>query len=213
MRQNVSFLLSALILTAALNGAILPVPEKVACAVADRQDFQGPDRLQLTGWVGSRVTASERNRLAKIDPARLLEGYRKRPGRQTWDGEHVGKWLHAGTLAWVNTGDPALRERLDYTVAELIKCQLDDGYLGTLDRLAGRVHGLHVQVVFQIDPRATVGRLKFVEFAVYQVERPGRFGNAIEISAGGRLPVIADRTSGPSDRPCSVYFRRRTTSP
>ena len=34
------------------------------------------------------------------DPARLLEGYRKRPGRQSWDGEHVGKWLHAATLAW-----------------------------------------------------------------------------------------------------------------
>jgi DUF1680 family protein len=62
---------------------------------------------------------------------RLLEGYRHRPGRQSWDGEHVGKWLHAATLAWVNTGDPALRAKLDYTVAELSKCQLADGYLGT----------------------------------------------------------------------------------
>ena len=67
----------------------------------------------------------------KLDPARLLEGYRKRPGRQSWDGEHVGKWLHAATLAWVNTGDPALRQKLDYVAAELVKCQLDDGYLGT----------------------------------------------------------------------------------
>ena len=57
--------------------------------------------------------------------------YRKRPGRQTWDGEHVGKWLHAATLAWVNTGDPELRKKLDYTVTELVKCQLGDGYLGT----------------------------------------------------------------------------------
>ena len=90
-----------------------------------------PDRLRLTGWIGLRMQANEAGRLVKLDPARLLEGFRKRPGRQSWDGEHVGKWLHAATLAWVNTGDPALREKLDYIAAELIKCQLADGYLGT----------------------------------------------------------------------------------
>ena len=90
-----------------------------------------PDRVHLTGWIGMRIEANEANRLVKLDPARLLEGYRKRPGRQIWDGEHVGKWLHAATLAWVNTGDPALREKLDYVAAELVKCQLPDGYLGT----------------------------------------------------------------------------------
>jgi uncharacterized protein len=115
----------------ALSAAVLPVPEKVPCAVPDQQDFTQPDRLHLTGWVGGRIEANEANRLVKIDPARLLEGYRKRPGRQAWDGEHVGKWLHAATLAWANTGDPALRQKLDYVAAELVKCQLDDGYLGT----------------------------------------------------------------------------------
>ena len=67
----------------------------------------------------------------KIDPARLLVRLSATPGPAVWDGEHVGKWLHAATLAWVNTGDPALRKKLDYVAAELIKCQLDDGYLGT----------------------------------------------------------------------------------
>ena len=43
----------------------------------------------------------------------------------------MGKWLHAATLAWVNTGDAALRAKLDAVVAELAKCQLADGYLGT----------------------------------------------------------------------------------
>src|ERR1035441_9313970 len=109
---------------------IIPVPEKIVAAVPDRQDAQVPDRVQLSGWIGQRIQANEANRLVKLDAARLLEGYRKRPGRQSWDGEHVGKWLHAATLAWVNTGDPALREKLDYTAPELTKCQLDDGYLG-----------------------------------------------------------------------------------
>lgn len=110
---------------------IVPLPEKVVPVITDRQDFQVPDRVQLTGWLGQRIQANEANRLVKLDAARLLEGYRKRPGRQSWDGEHVGKWLHAATLAWANTGDPALREKLDYIAAELAKCQMEDGYLGT----------------------------------------------------------------------------------
>jgi DUF1680 family protein len=114
-----------------LPAAIVPVPDKVAGAVADRQAFTQPDQLRLAGWLGTRIDASESNRLVKVDVNRLLEGYRHRPGRQTWDGEHVGKWLHAATLAWVNTGDPALRERLDNAAAELVKCQMADGYLGT----------------------------------------------------------------------------------
>ena len=107
------------------------MPDKVPSAIVDRQAFQDPNHVQLTGWIGSRVTANEANRLVKIDHDRLLEGYRKRPGRQTWDGEHIGKWMHAATLAWVNTGDPALRQKLDLVVVELAKCQLADGYLGT----------------------------------------------------------------------------------
>jgi hypothetical protein len=122
---------SAAALIASSAATISPVPDKVTPVVRDRQDFQTPDRVRLTGWVGMRIDANEAGRLVKLDPARLLEGYRKRPGRQSWDGEHVGKWLHAATLAWVNTGDPALRQKLDYVAAELVKCQLADGYLGT----------------------------------------------------------------------------------
>lgn len=113
--------------------AIKLVPEKIPPAIQDKQDFQTPDVVHLDGWIGTRILVNESNRLAKLDPARLLEGYRKRPGRQIWEGEHVGKWLHAATLAWANTGDPALRTNLDYIAAELVKCQLADGYLGTYE--------------------------------------------------------------------------------
>ena len=111
--------------------AAAPIPDKVPGAIADKQAFQQPDCVHLTGWIGSRIEANEKNRLAQMDPNRLLVSYRKRPGGQEWDGEHVGKWLHAATLAWVNTGDPELRKKLDYTATELVKCQLADGYLGT----------------------------------------------------------------------------------
>ncbi|MBK7405104.1 MAG: glycoside hydrolase family 127 protein [Phycisphaerales bacterium] len=110
-------------------------PEQAPPAVADKQDAQTPDRVHLSGWLGSRIEANATNRLEILDTDRLLEGYRHRPGRQAWDGEHVGKWLHAATLAWAYTGDAALRAKLDETAAELCRCQLADGYLGTyLDR-------------------------------------------------------------------------------
>jgi DUF1680 family protein len=131
--ENINFAVfaGAVVLLSLSGLAAAPFPEKTAPAVADWQDFQDPDRVRLTGWLGMRMEANATNRLVRLDPARLLEGYRKRPGRQTWDGEHVGKWLHAATLAWVYTRDPVLRQKLDYVAAELCKCQLEDGYLGT----------------------------------------------------------------------------------
>src|SRR6266481_1038097 len=136
--RNVRFLTSAVAL--ALAVFIAPrmsecalVPEKVQPWVRDRQDFQIPDKVHLAGWIGTRIEANEGNRLVKLDVDRLLEGYRKRPGRQIWDGEHVGKWMHAATLAWANTGDAELRKKLDYVAAELPQCQLADGYLGTYE--------------------------------------------------------------------------------
>ena len=66
--------LLALILTAVASSnpagaAIVPVPEKVVCAVPDRQEFQHPDRAQLTGWLGTRIAANEANRLARPNQA------------------------------------------------------------------------------------------------------------------------------------------------
>ena len=131
MNKLIITLMNAAAVITPLAQAVTTVPDKVAWAIADKQDFQQPDHLHLTGWIGSRVEANERNRLVLMDPNRLLVSYRKRPGGQEWDGEHVGKWLHAATLAWVNTCDPELRKKLDYTATELVKCQLADGYLGT----------------------------------------------------------------------------------
>jgi hypothetical protein len=117
--------------TTALAGAVSILPEKLPVVVADRQDAQIPDREHLSGMIGSRIQASAINRLLPMDVDRLLEGFRKRPGRQSYDGEHVGKWLHAATLAWAYTGNAQLRAKLDNVVKELLRCQLDDGYLGT----------------------------------------------------------------------------------
>jgi DUF1680 family protein len=117
--------------TTALASEVSTLPDKHPGVVIDRQDSQIPDREHLSGMIGSRIQNSAMNRLLPMDVDRLLEGFRKRPGRQTYDGEHVGKWLHAATLAWVYTGNAQLRAKIDNVAKELLACQLKDGYLGT----------------------------------------------------------------------------------
>ncbi len=131
MRIDLLTLFCAAAATTASPGQVSIVPDKLPVVVADRQDAQIPDREHLSGMIGARIQNSAINRLLPMDVDRLLEGFRKRPGRQSYDGEHVGKWLHAATLAWVYTGNAQLRAKLDRVVEDLLKCQLDDGYLGT----------------------------------------------------------------------------------
>ncbi len=48
-----------------------------------------------------------------------------------WQGEHIGKWLHAATLAYEQTGDEKLLAALREHVRRLVAAQKENGYLGT----------------------------------------------------------------------------------
>lgn len=111
--------------------SIQPHPFVVPAAWPDALEVLSPSDVRIEGWLGNRVILNEKNRLAQVDLEPLLAGFRQKPGEHTWIGEHIGKWMHAATLAWANTADPQLRAKLDYAVAELIKAQEPDGYLGT----------------------------------------------------------------------------------
>lgn len=80
--------------------------------------------------------------LLALDADRLLAPFRREAGLPlpkasygNWessglDGHMGGHYLSALALMAASTGDPQVRERLAYFVAELQKCQGDDGYLG-----------------------------------------------------------------------------------
>ncbi len=110
---------------------IEPLPEKVPPQAPDALKILSPAAVHIDGWIGKRIDANAQERLLPIDTEPLLAGYRHRPGSHPWIGEHVGKWMHAATLAWAYTGDPHLRAKLDRVAAELVRCQEADGYLGT----------------------------------------------------------------------------------
>jgi uncharacterized protein len=92
-----------------------------------------PSEMRLTGgMLGARIDANAKNRMLKVDENDMLDCFERRNmPHQDWQGEHVGKFLHAATLAWQNTGDPALKTKLDRVVTRLLKTQEADGYLGT----------------------------------------------------------------------------------
>ncbi len=100
-------------------------------AVADVITLADPSAVKIEGAVGEYIRLCEKNRLLVIDEDRLLRGFRHKPGEQAWIGEHVGKWLHAASLAWKYTHDPALKEKLDRVASGLLATQEADGYLGT----------------------------------------------------------------------------------
>jgi len=87
--------------------------------------------VQINGLLGERMKANLEGRLLTIDENHLLDGFRKRPGHHPWIGEHVGKWLHAASMAWMTSGDARLREKMDRVAGELVRTQESDGYLGT----------------------------------------------------------------------------------
>ncbi|MCY3023278.1 MAG: glycoside hydrolase family 127 protein [Planctomycetota bacterium] len=107
------------------------VPFKVPGKLPDVMQLPHPAEVRMEGYLGTRVANNAKARLLVVNEEELLAGFRKRPGKQDWIGEHVGKFLHAATLAWANTGDPELRAKIDRVAAELLKTQEADGYLGT----------------------------------------------------------------------------------
>jgi DUF1680 family protein len=88
-------------------------------------------KVRIEGWLGARIAINAAARLSSVDLEPLLAGFRKKPGSHPWIGEHIGKWMHAATLAWANTGDSKLKTRLDYAARSLVAAQEPDGYLGT----------------------------------------------------------------------------------
>lgn len=129
MRSMTLCALMVLVPAILASGAVQPAAYRVIERVPDAAILPSPADVKITGYdqVGQMVA----NRLLGVSEETLLGGFRRRPGSHPWIGEHVGKFLHAATLAWANTGDAQLKEKIDRVVAELIKCQKPDGYLGT----------------------------------------------------------------------------------
>lgn len=101
------------------------VPNKVA----DR--YLPAWNSSIDGLLAYRFNINLEKRLLKIDSAIILSGVERRPGAQTWLGEHVGKFLFSAASTYRYTHDPQLKQLMDAVARTYLSCQLPDGYLGT----------------------------------------------------------------------------------
>ncbi len=101
--------------------------------IADKFTPLIPSSIHLNGgMLGTRLDASEKKRLLNVDENELLDAFEQREKEhQDWQGEHVGKFLHAASLEWNYTKDAALKLKIDRVAHRLMKTQMPDGYLGT----------------------------------------------------------------------------------
>jgi DUF1680 family protein len=84
------------------------------------------------GVVGERVNLWRNNRFWFIgESGYLIDGFEKRPGVHPWQGEHLGKWLHAGVIAYKITGNEKIKKAMDEMVKRVLATQRADGYIGT----------------------------------------------------------------------------------
>lgn len=84
------------------------------------------------GLVGERVDLWRNVRFSFIaDSGYLIDGFENRPGKHPWQGEHLGKWLHAGIIAYKITGDEKMKAKMDELVTRILATQREDGYIGT----------------------------------------------------------------------------------
>ncbi len=113
------------------NPAGLALPK--TAQVADRFTPLMPDQVNLLGGLlGTRYHANEKHRMLTIDENELLDAFERRNVfHQDWQGEHIGKYLHAASQVWASSKDPALKAKIDRLAARLMRTQEADGYLGT----------------------------------------------------------------------------------
>ncbi|MBO0936057.1 glycoside hydrolase family 127 protein [Fibrella sp. HMF5335] len=127
-------LFSLLVLSISAAGQSQPLLPKPAVADRITDHFAAPvyeGNATLDGYVGDRMRINLERRLLTLNLPSILEPYQHRPGKQTWIGEHVGKFIHAAGLTWQYMGNPRLKTRMDSAARLLIATQLSDGYLGT----------------------------------------------------------------------------------
>ncbi|MCK9414728.1 MAG: glycoside hydrolase family 127 protein [Prolixibacteraceae bacterium] len=123
-------LLSCVLISKADNLSKIKIYEPiVANKVADK--FVPAYFQEIDGFLGYRMNVNIEKRLLLIDSTTILSGFRKRPGSQTWLGEHMGKFLFSASNTYKYSNNERLKRLTDVIVKEYIACQLPDGYLGT----------------------------------------------------------------------------------
>ncbi|MCK4958153.1 MAG: glycoside hydrolase family 127 protein, partial [Planctomycetes bacterium] len=107
---------------------------RIAIETEAENAWQPLPSMHEKGLLGERIDVWRQGRMwymVNADDDYLLSGFESRPGTHPWQGEHFGKWLHAATLAYEQTGDKKLLKTMQEMVERLLATQDENGYMGT----------------------------------------------------------------------------------
>jgi hypothetical protein len=111
MKRKEAALITIISILTALPQAAQAIPANVVKpTVEDKVEFAfEPANFKKTtyddSWIYDRMQINIEKRLLQLDLDLLLEPFKQRPGVQWWVGEHIGKFLHAASYAYLFTGD------------------------------------------------------------------------------------------------------------
>jgi DUF1680 family protein len=226
-RLKLTMLLAAVILAAAVShGDIQPV------VTLQAQPFP-LTQVQLLDGPFRDAMMRDQQYLLSLDADRLLRNFRVNVGLPSdakpyggWEapdcqlrGHAVGHYLSACSMMFASTGDPKLKQRVDYLVAELAKCQnnspaagFHEGYLSAfpetmIDQLEqGKPvwapwYTLHKIMAGLLDANQYCGNAQALEvltnmanWAKFRVDRltPQQMQKTLNTEQGGMTEVLAN---------------------
>ncbi len=153
MRNKIHLLYPVLLLT--INGNIIAqtyFPKKqnskikVRPAIPLRAYAFDPKDVRITGGIFLKAMKADENYLMYLSPDRFLNRFHKNAGLPPKDslyggweslgvsGHSLGHYLSASSVMYASTGNKKLKEKVDYIVSELKRCQdaRKTGYVGAI---------------------------------------------------------------------------------
>jgi len=89
--------------------------------------------VKLAGILGQRFENNLTTRVKNKSDLEIYLSYYEHPvdSFRWFSGEHVGKWLISACNSWKYSRDPELKQLIDECMDRWLKCQLENGYLGS----------------------------------------------------------------------------------
>ena len=104
--------------------------DKVQPRVADVLAPLPPGAVRLGGHLGEQIDLCLRARIGAQDVDELIAPFRERRDHTEWRSEFWGKWITSSIDAWRYSGSPSLGALDERAVADLLRTQTPDGYIG-----------------------------------------------------------------------------------
>jgi DUF1680 family protein len=86
--------------------------------------------IKIRGYSGEKIDLCISERIKKQDIEHLIEPFRLKNETRWWQTEFWGKWMLSAVEAWKYNQDPELMTIMENAVSDLLKTQLENGYIG-----------------------------------------------------------------------------------